>query len=265
MRTQHQTKRELDKIDRNILRILQNDGRISFTELGEKVGLSTTPCTERVRRLEREGIIMGYNARLNPQHLKGSLLVFVEISLDYKSGDTFEEFLLRGLEAAPRAGMPPGVGRLRLPGKSAYFGNGFVPQAARGHPAETAARARIEELHRDGRGEGKPLPADPGLRLDQHLAGGGNELVDQLFSGRVDHRFRATTTRAGHARGGTEQPAYHRPLFIHRAAVGAQVHAVQALQSSVLLRLGLARQAGHFLRRGGDRAAAVMAAGLALE
>ena len=40
MRTQHQSKRELDKIDRNILRILQNDGRISFTELGEKVGLS---------------------------------------------------------------------------------------------------------------------------------------------------------------------------------------------------------------------------------
>ncbi len=92
LRTNTQTKRELDKIDRNILRILQADGRISFTELGEKVGLSTTPCTERVRRLEREGIIMGYNARLNPQHLKGSLLVFVEISLDYKSGDTFEEF-----------------------------------------------------------------------------------------------------------------------------------------------------------------------------
>lgn len=44
MRTQHQSKRELDKIDRNILRILQNDGRISFTELGEKVGLSTTPA-----------------------------------------------------------------------------------------------------------------------------------------------------------------------------------------------------------------------------
>ena len=92
MRTQHQSKRELDKIDRSILRILQTDGRISFTELGERVGLSTTPCTERVRRLEREGIIMGYNARLNPQSLKASLLVFVEISLDYKSGDTFEEF-----------------------------------------------------------------------------------------------------------------------------------------------------------------------------
>ncbi|MBP5150110.1 AsnC family transcriptional regulator, partial [Pseudomonas protegens] len=45
MRTNHQTRRALDKIDRNILRILQADGRISFTELGERVGLSTTPCT----------------------------------------------------------------------------------------------------------------------------------------------------------------------------------------------------------------------------
>ena len=91
MRTNHQTKRELDKIDRNILRILQVDGRISFTELGEKVGLSTTPCTERVRRLF-DVTMVEYNARLNPQHLQGSLLVFVEISLDYKSGDTFDEF-----------------------------------------------------------------------------------------------------------------------------------------------------------------------------
>ena len=64
MRTNTQTKRELDKIDRNILRILQTDGRISFTELGEKVGLSTTPCTERVRRLERDR----KSTRLNSSH-----------------------------------------------------------------------------------------------------------------------------------------------------------------------------------------------------
>jgi Lrp/AsnC family leucine-responsive transcriptional regulator len=43
--------RELDKIDQKILRILQEEGRISFTELGERVGLSTTPCTERLRLL----------------------------------------------------------------------------------------------------------------------------------------------------------------------------------------------------------------------
>ena len=85
-------RRELDKIDRKILRILQAEGRISFTELGERVGLSTTPCTERVRRLERDGVITGYYARLDPQLMKHSLLVFVEISLAYKSGDIFEEF-----------------------------------------------------------------------------------------------------------------------------------------------------------------------------
>jgi len=84
--------RDLDKIDRKILRILQAEGRISFTELGERVGLSTTPCTDRVRRLEREAVIIGYHAHLDPAALKASLLVFVEISLAYKSGDIFEEF-----------------------------------------------------------------------------------------------------------------------------------------------------------------------------
>ena len=82
----------MDRIDRQILRELQSEGRLAFTELGERVGLSTTPCTERVRRLEREGVIMGYNARLNPEYLNASLLVFVEINLSYKSGDIFEEF-----------------------------------------------------------------------------------------------------------------------------------------------------------------------------
>lgn len=84
--------RELDRIDRRILRILQREGRISFTELGERVGLSTTPCAERVRRLEREGIITGYHARVAPEAVKAGLLVFVEVSLAYKSGDIFEEF-----------------------------------------------------------------------------------------------------------------------------------------------------------------------------
>jgi Lrp/AsnC family leucine-responsive transcriptional regulator len=84
--------RELDRIDRKILRILQQEGRISLTELGERVGLSTTPCTERVRRLERERVITGYHARVDPQRVRAGLLVFVQISLAYKSGDIFEEF-----------------------------------------------------------------------------------------------------------------------------------------------------------------------------
>lgn len=84
--------RKLDRIDRNILRILQSDGRISYTELADNVGLSTTPCIERVRRLEKEKFIEGYYARLNPNALGFDMLVFVEIALSYQSPDAFEHF-----------------------------------------------------------------------------------------------------------------------------------------------------------------------------
>ena len=92
MRTKHHSFKELDKLDRRILKVLQQQGRISMTELAEQVGLSTTPCTERVRRLEREGVIEGYSARVNPKALGLPLLVFVEIKLASKSGDIFEAF-----------------------------------------------------------------------------------------------------------------------------------------------------------------------------
>ncbi|MFA3200358.1 winged helix-turn-helix transcriptional regulator, partial [Acinetobacter baumannii] len=55
--------RPLDRIDRMILDILQREGRIAISELASRVNLSTTPCSERVKRLERDGIIMGYYAR----------------------------------------------------------------------------------------------------------------------------------------------------------------------------------------------------------
>ncbi len=83
--------RKLDRIDHQILEILQRDGRIAISELASRVNLSTTPCSERVKRLERDGIIMGYYARLNPELVNRSLLVFLEISLSAKSGDVFEQ------------------------------------------------------------------------------------------------------------------------------------------------------------------------------
>ncbi|BEV71773.1 MULTISPECIES: winged helix-turn-helix transcriptional regulator [unclassified Paludibacterium] len=92
MRKKTTAERIFDKVDLKILQLLQSNGRISLTDLAEKVGLSTTPCTERVRRLEREGVIEGYHARLNPHMLNASLLVFVEIKLSAKSGDIFDAF-----------------------------------------------------------------------------------------------------------------------------------------------------------------------------
>jgi Lrp/AsnC family leucine-responsive transcriptional regulator len=82
---------DLDKMDRKILDILQQEGRISVTELSERVGLSATPCSERIRRMEREGVITGYYARVDPKALGLSLLVFVEIKLSAKSGDVFDK------------------------------------------------------------------------------------------------------------------------------------------------------------------------------
>lgn len=87
-------KRKFDRIDRNILRILQREGRISYTELSDRVGLSTTPCMERVKRLEKDGVIEGYYARIHPEALDYHMLVFVEISLSYQSPDAFGAFNL---------------------------------------------------------------------------------------------------------------------------------------------------------------------------
>lgn len=81
----------LDKIDRKILSLLQKDGRMAMTDLAERVGLSPSPCTERVRRLERDKVITGYHAHLAPEALDKSLLVFVEITLSSKSDEIFSK------------------------------------------------------------------------------------------------------------------------------------------------------------------------------
>jgi Lrp/AsnC family transcriptional regulator, leucine-responsive regulatory protein len=86
------SERELDKIDRRILRVLQADGRISNLKLAEEVHLSPTAVLERVKRLHREGYILGYEARLNPAKLGQGLLVFVEILLDRTVHDVMDTF-----------------------------------------------------------------------------------------------------------------------------------------------------------------------------
>jgi Lrp/AsnC family leucine-responsive transcriptional regulator len=84
--------KKIDRIDRNILVELQKNGRLSNVELSKRVGLSPTPCLERVKRLEKENYIMGYHATLNPQKLDAALLVIVEITLTKTSPDVFDDF-----------------------------------------------------------------------------------------------------------------------------------------------------------------------------
>ncbi|PHR80634.1 MAG: leucine-responsive transcriptional regulator Lrp [Colwellia sp.] len=84
--------KKIDRIDKNILVELQKDGRLSNVELSKRVGLSPTPCLERVKRLEKEQYITGYQANLNSVKLDLALLVFVEISLTKTSPDVFDDF-----------------------------------------------------------------------------------------------------------------------------------------------------------------------------
>jgi Lrp/AsnC family transcriptional regulator, leucine-responsive regulatory protein len=82
--------KDLDRIDRKILRSLQMDGRLTNTELADRIALSPTATAERVKRLTREGYIEGYGARLSPAKLGRTLLV--EVKLDRTTPDVFDAF-----------------------------------------------------------------------------------------------------------------------------------------------------------------------------
>jgi Lrp/AsnC family transcriptional regulator, leucine-responsive regulatory protein len=84
--------KEIDRLDRKILRALQAEGRLTNIELAERVNLSATATAERVRRLTREGYITGYAAILSPQKLGRNLLVFIEVKLDRTTADVFDTF-----------------------------------------------------------------------------------------------------------------------------------------------------------------------------
>lgn len=87
-----------DRTDQRILDILQSDGRISFVDLAKRVNLTTTPCVERVRRLERTGVITGYKAVVDAEKMGLSMTVFVEAKLDHTTPDALERFRSAVLE-----------------------------------------------------------------------------------------------------------------------------------------------------------------------
>ena len=83
---------DLDRIDRRILQVLQEDGRLSNLKLAEAVALSPTAVLARVQRLARAGYILGYEARLDPVKLGLGMMVFVEVLLDRTTPNVFEAF-----------------------------------------------------------------------------------------------------------------------------------------------------------------------------
>jgi len=84
--------KKLDPIDIAILNALQADGRLPNVALAKAVGLSPTPCAERVRALEAAGVIAGYTATLDAEKLGLGLTVFIEVAIERTSKDAFDAF-----------------------------------------------------------------------------------------------------------------------------------------------------------------------------
>jgi len=82
----------IDNFDRQILKLLQQDGRISNQDLADRIGLSPSPCLRRVRALEEAGVIKGYRAQIDAKALGYTLMALIYISMDKHTPDRFEHF-----------------------------------------------------------------------------------------------------------------------------------------------------------------------------
>lgn len=83
---------ELDNYDIQMLRVLQQEGRISNQDLAERIGLSASPCLRRLRTLEESGLITGYRALLDAKKLGLSLMALIHISMDQHTPERFSNF-----------------------------------------------------------------------------------------------------------------------------------------------------------------------------
>ena len=83
---------DLDEFDRKILAVLRRDGRITFTDLAQQVGLSKTPCQQRVKRLVENGVIVGFRAIVDPAKLGLDHVAFAEVKLSDTREAALKEF-----------------------------------------------------------------------------------------------------------------------------------------------------------------------------
>lgn len=82
----------LDAIDQKLLALLQEDARLTIQEIGQRINLSKTPVHERIKRLEREGIIARYVTILDKKKLGNLLMVYCQVTLDRQTRDAFADF-----------------------------------------------------------------------------------------------------------------------------------------------------------------------------
>ena len=116
--------KDLDKLDRDILRLLASDASLSLADIASKVGLTATPCWKRIRRMEQEGVIRGRVAAIDPAKVGLPVSVFVEVEAADHSGDWLKRF------ADVVSGMPEIVDAWRMSGDVDYLMHVVVPDIA---------------------------------------------------------------------------------------------------------------------------------------
>jgi Lrp/AsnC family transcriptional regulator len=118
------TDKDLDRVDREILRLLAADASLSLADIAGKVGLTPTPCWKRIRRMEQAGIITGRVATIDPPSVGLPVAVFVEVEAADHSADWLKRF------ADVVAGMPEIVDAWRMSGDVDYLLHVVVPDIA---------------------------------------------------------------------------------------------------------------------------------------
>lgn len=111
----------MDSIDRKILAVVQEDASLSVAEIGQRVGLSSTPCWKRLQRLEADGVIMRRVALIDPEKIGLGITVFVSI----ETGDHSQDWLKRFAETV--GGMPEVMEFYRMAGDVDYMLRVVVP------------------------------------------------------------------------------------------------------------------------------------------
>jgi Lrp/AsnC family transcriptional regulator len=114
----------MDAIDRKILAVVQEDASLSVAEIGQRVGLSSTPCWKRLQRLEADGVILRRVALIDPEKIGLGITVFVSI----ETGDHSQDWLKRFAETV--GGMPEVMEFYRMAGDVDYMLRVVVPDIA---------------------------------------------------------------------------------------------------------------------------------------
>jgi Lrp/AsnC family transcriptional regulator len=116
--------RDLDRVDREILRLLAADASLSLADIAAKVGLTPTPCWKRIRRMEQDGVILGRVATIDPGKIGLPVSVFVAVETADHSSDWLKRF------ADVVSGMPEIVDAWRMSGDVDYLLHVVVPDIA---------------------------------------------------------------------------------------------------------------------------------------